>query len=384
MHRRTKLQRVFLSLSLIFCLLAPSMVHGQGGSLIQEAEQHWENYGVGGACNHGPHNLQVADVDGDGTPEILVGAFMYHVVNGSETPFEAPLEIWSWNGQKVTLENEQIWNGTIECVYAADADGDGVNEIFTAGQYRNETGNYGSLRVWRWTDKELTLFAHYEGIWTGSVFVSDIDTDGVNDIIAVGRLGGDAQRTSRLFLWHLEKGGLILNQSLGLDAADAIHASSVYACDLDNDGETEIITGGYNDDLNNSKGQLSLWSWNGQTLSLKADETWQIASDCCANNIAGGVLGNTIVNNLKVGDVDGDGTLEIVTGGFTYDGESVQSQIKIWSWTDGILTEEDHAEWMTDSINVVYGLSLDDVNGDSRMEIVAGGMTGAYGSFATN
>jgi hypothetical protein len=34
-----------------------------------------------------------------------------------------------------------------------------------------------------------------------------------------------------------------------------------------------------------------------------------------ALNIAGGVQGNTMVNNVKVGDVDGDGAPEIITGG---------------------------------------------------------------------
>gem|GEM_PF-4666404 len=41
------------------------------------------NYGVGGTCIPGSHNLFVADVDGDGVMEIVTGGFMYWVVNGS-------------------------------------------------------------------------------------------------------------------------------------------------------------------------------------------------------------------------------------------------------------------------------------------------------------
>jgi hypothetical protein len=42
-------------------------------------------------------------------------------------------------------------------------------------------------------------------------------------------------------------------------------------------------------------------------------------------DIAGNPLGNTVVNNVKCGDVDGAGTSEIITGGFTYDGEKINA-----------------------------------------------------------
>jgi hypothetical protein len=383
MHNRIKFLYSFLLLFL-FCSLTTLGASAQNGDLILEAEQHWETYGVGGACNHGTHNLYVADADGDGVPEIIVGAFMYNVVNGSNTPSEAPLEIWSWNGQNITLEKNHKWAGNIECVYVADADGDGVNEIFTAGMFRNETGSYSSLRAWHWSDEELSLEAHYEGVSINSICVSDVDKDGTAEIITVGRLDGASQYASRLCLWHFEQDSLLLKETLELNAANATSASSVYACDLDNNGEIEIVTGGYSGSLNNSKGQFSIWNWNGKVLSLKADEKWQIVSDSYARNIAGGTLGNTVVYNLKVGDVDGDGTQEIITGGFSYDGESANAQLRVWSWNGSVLTQESQAEWITDSITLVYCVSLDDVDGDSQVEIVTGGMTAAYGSFATN
>jgi hypothetical protein len=40
----------------------------------------------------------------------------------------------------------------------------------------------------------------------------------------------------------------------------------VYAYDLNNDGQTEIITGGYANELQNSSGQLRIWQWNGEDL----------------------------------------------------------------------------------------------------------------------
>jgi len=50
------------------------------------------------------HDLFVADVDGDSVMEVITGGFMYHKYNGSRLNMEAPLKMWSWNGQNLTLE----------------------------------------------------------------------------------------------------------------------------------------------------------------------------------------------------------------------------------------------------------------------------------------
>jgi hypothetical protein len=341
-------------------------VSAQYGSLTQEAEQHWETYGVGGTCNHGTHNLFLADADGDGVTEIITGGFAYYASEDSVKTWEAPLRIWNWNGQNLTLEKAHNWIGSIDCVYVADVDSDGVNEIFTSGTFGNETGSYSSLRVWHWDNEEISMVAHYEGVPVDSIFVSDVDKDNTAEIITVGRLGGyyeETQYTSQLCLWHLEQNGLILKETLELDVADVTRATSVYAFDLDNDDTIEIITGGYSGNLNNSKGQLCVWHWNGEELSLKANENWQTATGY-ALNIAGGVLGNTVVNNLKLGDIDGDHIPEIITGGFTYDGERAIAQFKIWSWNGSVLSHECSQEWSTDYITEVKCISLGDVNGD--------------------
>jgi len=367
-----------------FCSLTLLEVSAQNENFVLEAQQHWDTYGVGGTCNHGTHNLFLADVDSDGVTEIITGGFMYNMINGSMTIPEAPLMIWNWDGQNLALEKSQQWAGMLECVYVADADGDNINEIFTIGFVINETGSYSSLKVWHWRNAELSLEAHYEGVSIDSIFVSDVDKDGTPEILTVGGSYDDSQPTAQLCLWRLEQNNLILEEQLTLAAAHTTSATSVYAYDLDTDGAVEIITGGYSGNLNNSKGQLCIWHWNGEELSLKANEEWQMVTGCYAVNIAGGVLGNTLVNNLKVDDIDGNGSPEIVTGGFTYDGENVNAQLGVWSWDGSVLAQQSSQEWTTDYLTEVKCVSLSDVDGDSRMDIVAGGMVAAYGSFATN
>ncbi len=109
---------------LVFSLLSLTVVCNveAQNKFVLHSEQHWDTYGVGGTCDHGPNDLFIADVDGDGINEIIVGGFTYSIINGSRTPMQAPLTTWNWNGQNFTLKSSCKWPGTIEVVYAADVD----------------------------------------------------------------------------------------------------------------------------------------------------------------------------------------------------------------------------------------------------------------------
>ena len=367
----------------LFYLSGVLGVNAQTEDFNLEAEQNWDTYTVGGTCVYGTQNIFVGEVDGDGAMEILTGGFAYSTANGSRTGSEAPLKIWSWDGQNVTLKASANWRGNILCLYAADIDGDKTVEIITAGYYRNETGKYISscLRIWQLNDQELILKAQYEGIPVNSISVSDVDKDGTPEIVTVGRLRKDSLNTGQLCLWHFEGNALSLTGKIELDLVKATNTNSVYANDLDNNGNVEIIVGGYSDNLNNSKGQLSIWHWNGKEFFLRANEIWQLVPGVCAKTIAGGVQGNTIVNNVKAADLDGDGFKEIVAGGFAFDGEKVNAQLGIWRWDGMVLSRLQSQEWATDYLTEVKSISIDDVDNDGRMEAVTSGMTAAEDSF---
>ena len=370
-----------ISISLL-CSVAAFEVVAQTDGFNLEAEQNWDTYGVGGTCIYGTQNVFVGDIDGDTVMEIVTGGFAYNTSSGSRLVSEAPLKVWTWDGQNVTLKASAGWVGNILCLYAADVDGDKNFEIITAGSYRNETGNYTScLRIWRLSNQELSLKANYEGVSASSIFVSDVDKDGTSEIATVGRLRKNSLTTGQLCLWHFKDNALSLDAKFELDSANVTNANSVYASDLDNNGKIEIIVGGYSDNLNNSKGQLSIWQWNNQEFSLKANEKWQLVPDIYAETIAGAVQGNTIVNNAKASDFDGDGFKEIATGGFAFDGEKVKAQLCVWRWDGNVLTRLASQEWATDYLTEVKSLSLNDVDNDGKPEIVTSGITAAENSF---
>jgi hypothetical protein len=155
----------------------------------------------------------------------------------------------------------------------------------------------------------------------------------------------------------------------------------VQAADLDKDGISEIVTAGYVNNLENSSGQLRIWKFDGDKVALMANAEWRMV-DAFSLDMAGNVLGNTVVNNIKVADVDGDAYQEIVTGGFTYDGTRALAQLRIWNWTNNVLNLEVSYEWATSDITEIKSISIADVDSDGNKEVVTSGLTCGYDSFA--
>lgn len=376
----------WITLSLIFVItlaFVPQFSQAED-DLNLEAQQHWETYQTGGTCIPGTHNLYTADIDNDGIIEIITGGYMYYMENGSKTSNEAPLRIWNWNGENLTLEKRHNWNGSIGCVYASDLDGDGIVEVITYGPARNETGNLvSSIRIWHWDNQELTLVTHYDGVAVSSISVADLENDGKMEMMTVGSYRVGSNYTARLCLWHYENANLTLTKQQVMNSANVRNANSVYAANLDGSGNLEIATGGYSGSLNNSKGQLCVWQWDGTELSLAANEQWQILEGY-GETISGSVQGNTVVNNVKAGDVDGDGVVEVVTGGFCWDGQNVTAQLRIWSFGQDQLTLEVNRQWADNYLNEVKCISLQDVDADSKIDVVTSGVTCSKGSFSKN
>ena len=374
-------------LTLILCLLliftvSIAEVCGQSDSLILEAEQNWDTCGSGGTCIYGGHNFAVADVDGDGVEELITGGSSYNYMpNGSRTSGWAPFKIWTWNGQSIVLEKNESWTGALYCIRAGDADGDGKIEILTSGRIANSTGSYSSLRIWTWDGESLFLRAHFEGSAVGSVIALGLSSDGKPEIVTVGFAFRDEQIATQLSMWQFNGDSLTLTGSVTDDSLARVN--SVCTCDLDNDGVTEIVTAGYASSLKNSSGKLSVWRWDGQILSLLSTEEWRLV-DGYALNSAGNTQGNTLVSTVKAADVDNDGVTEIVTSGFTYDGSIVEGQLRIWNWIGGVLHLEKSNEWKNLDITEHTSMTINDVDGDGVKEIITSGYTVGYGSFAVN
>lgn len=356
-------------------------IGAQSDDFVLEWEQHWETFGKGGTCNYGTHNFYAGDVDNDGIEELITGGFMYYMENGSRVSVEAPLRIWNWNGQNLTCEKSHDWTGSIRSIYAGDIDNDGLSEILTGGTTISSSGRYSAILVWSYDGDSIIQKGVFEGVSASSIFVLDVDNDQIVEVLAAGRTSNENGSFAQLSVlqWNEDKLSLLQSKEWGSSAES--YAYSVFANDLDGDGPVEIVTGGYDNDLTNSSGQLRVWSWNGEELSLRTNEEWRLVEDVYGVTISGLPMGNTVINNVKVGDIDSDGVKEIVTGGWAYDGEKFNAQLKIWNWDENIFKLEKSHEWISEDITEIKSISLNDVDNDGDVEIVTCGLTSVYGSF---
>lgn len=138
--------------------------------------------------------------------------------------------------------------------------------------------------------------------------------------------------------------------------ADYTTINSVARGDVDGDGTWEIVTGGYYYDGTRNVAQLCVW--NGVTLALENVKTWYWS-------------GSTEIESVAVGDVDADGQLEIVTGGYYTVSYRATAQLCVWSGES--LTLENLQTWYWTENTVINSVAVDNVDGDGQVEIVTGG-----------
>ena len=372
---------LILVLFLLFSALLLESAFAQSDDLVLEWEQHWDTYGVGGTCCHGTSNFFVGDIDNDGIEELITGGFSYTQENGTRVTFEAPLRIWNWNGKNLTCEHSQNWVGSIQSLYASDIDNDGLTEIITGGIVADSSGLTSQITILAYDGTSAVQKGSYDGISANSIFVAQIIKDENPFIITSGRSVQENRSFAQLSVFQWSENELLLLDRQKWCASEEAYAYSVLADDLNNDGEIEIITGGYDNDLTNSSGQLRIWGWSGNQLVLVENAEWRLVDGVYGETVSGLPMGNTMINNVKVDDVDSDGILEIITGGWSYDGEKTNAQLKMFNWNGQELVLEKSFEWITNDINEIKAISLSDVDRDGEVEIVTSGITAVYGSF---
>ena len=230
-------------------------------------------------------------------------------------------------------------------------------EIVTGGYYNDGARNIAQLAIWN--GSSLALENVKTWYWTGntvinSVAIGDVDSDNQIEIVTGGSYFDGSRNNAQLIEWS--------GSSLSVDKIASWFwtgntvINSVAIANVDGNGQTEIVTGGSYFDGTRNIAQLVVW--NGANLAVDRLTGWYWT-------------GNTIINSVGVGDVDGDGQAEIVTGGQFNDGVRDNAQMVIWSGSS--LAAENIKTWYWTGNTSINSINVADLNNDLSDEIVTGG-----------
>jgi hypothetical protein len=315
-------------------------------------------------------SVYAADVDSDGVVEILM---LGQAGKGSSF-----LNISRWDGATLTTEYYGKWQviGNTESysIYAADVDGDGKKEILIAGDTYDGLRWVAFLNIAYWNGTALTT--EYSGTWYDvdqtiyySVYATDVDGDRAVEILTTGSAYNLTRANAFLNISHWD-GGTLTTEYYGkwYDVGDT-RGYSIYAADVDNDSNTEIlIAGDFVDGVRNNA-FLNISCWDGSSFTAEYYGKWYDIS-------------YTYGKSVFAADVDGDAQTEILVAGNANDGMRYNAFLNISRWDGSILTNESYSKWYDVSGTEGNSLYATDVDGDRAVEILTTGST--YDGIRTN
>jgi subtilisin family serine protease len=333
------------------------------------------------------NNVTLADVDGDGTKEILT-AFgdMAYVFRHDGTLLPG------WPQQMVSPTNPTWQVFSHNSVIAADLDGDGQLEVIAAAEWESDPDSYaggaGAVYVWHADGTPMAGWPKYLGESTygtnrpTELAVSDVDGDGHPDLIGVV---GDS-------VVVVDRNGEALPgwpQQWGYYGCYSGCPDSVVAvADLDGDGKSEIamVTGGAS-----SRQRLLLYSASGRLKSgfpRSLGRTYGFGAMLTTYPFEQHI--GHYVNAPVMADLDGDGQLEIAA---LTDKMAVRAyrangkRVSLNPRPQGLANRQ-CLNWNGRGIAkltpILDPLTAGDLNGDGRAELLLGGHTKAWGKVRYN
>lgn len=307
--------RLLFSLFLFVLILGRPQTASQAGG-IPTPVLKWAY----GGCIHGPYcdtgwyaSPAVADLDGDGEPEVIWGDYDLYALNGDDGSRQ-----WAGDG-----DGDRIWPG----IAVADLTGDGSLEVI-AGRGGDSLTVYGSDGDVLWARNP------FGGGEVRTLAVADLETDGQLEVI-VGRAGSGATRQVNVY----EPDGTVRPGWPARHDGDdgygwGMYNENVTVADLDGDGLAEIVapTDTHYITVLDGDGEQLLVN---QTLYVNSDHNdngvvkWAevgVHVDQEADLRGYAKCGEEHRPNFAnvapaIADLDGDGTLEIIVPGDVYNCE---------------------------------------------------------------
>lgn len=284
-----------------FLVLASAASHAQ---TIQAPILKWQRGGCFASwCQTGWYaSPAVADLDGDNAPEVLWGSYDLVALNGEDGSLQ-------WRG----ASGNRVWPG----VAVADLTGDGTLEVIV-GRNGNQVTVYDRLGTAVWTRNP------FSGGEVRTLAVEDLESDGQLEIV-VGRGSGGATEQVNVY----EPNGIVRPGWPARHTGEpgygwGMYNENVAVVDLDGDGDKEVFAPTdthYITALDKSGSQLTVNAmYTGRTYWSEVGVHVDHAVDLRGWANCGVEHRPNFANAApSAGDLDGNGTLELVVPGDVYD-----------------------------------------------------------------
>lgn len=277
---------------------------GLDGSLL------WAAHGTSGGDNFGQSLATVPDTDGDGLPEILVGAW---TADGRQpNSGEARLLDGATGALLLTVRGETSYDFFGRSVAGLeDVNGDGIGDLLV-GAPGESTAGAGAGAAYLVSGADGAILAVHRGAAAGDGMGTcvaaggDLDGDGRADLLLAAP-GADvsASNAGRVEVRSGASGALLLALD-GVDAGDNSGSALAGASDLDGDGVPEIVVGVPAADPNGASSGCA---------RIVSGATGLVLADLLGQQ-PGGRYGSALA---CAPDVNGDGLDEVLVGAFGED-----------------------------------------------------------------
>ena len=299
----------------------------------------WTHHIVKDYSGNGIEDLFVADIDDDGDLDIISAdgsgdKILYHINDG--TPGNGA---WTTN----TVISGSDADGAMS-VHVADIDSDGDLDIVAALFMTSHVvwiENDGSPNNGGWTSHDVVSSSSSKESY--DVTVADIDGDGDLDIL-------EADQTNKIYWYENDGTPDDGTWSMTKIKGGLTDAHVVATADLDNDGDIDVISGAY------TANKVS-WHLNDGTPGDAVWTTYEIGTP-------------TKPTSLFPVDIDYDGDIDIIT---STDQSSGKVRLALndgtpdagWTWSN-----------IASSINRVSSVFVGDIDGDGNLDVVSAAYAG--------
>jgi FG-GAP-like repeat len=296
-----------------------------------------------------PGRATVVDLNKDGHNDVLVACL------GSYMPTDEHVgrAVWLENDGKNRFTTHVLLEdvGRVTDVEAGDLNGDGHLDLVISA-----FGHYRGKVAWLENDGKQRFREHELLAMPGVIHVPLADLDGDGDLDIAVLLSQDEE--SVVAFENLGGGKFRKQRTLFASSNFDLGTAGLVPCDLEKDGKTDfLLVAGDNLELHVNFPQ----PWHG-CLWLHNRGGWKFETKRLAT------FGGTY--SAAVGDIDGDGDLDVVLVSMFNDWHRKDASSIVWLENDGT---QNFKTWRIDSAPIEMAtVACGDLNGDGRADVVAG------------